>query len=298
MTTREDDAYGDRPGKEGGRHHQPNSELRQGAPLGDALLQLVTLVERLRSEQGCPWDRQQTPSSLIPYMLEEAYEVIESIEAGDPQALKEELGDVLLHIVFQSCIAEEQQQFTLVESIQTVIEKLVRRHPHVFGDARVHNTAEVRQRWEAAKQREKGRESLLDGVPRTLPALARARRVQEKAAAVGFDWPNIAPVWAKVNEELDELRAAHAATDPEAIAEEFGDVLFSLVNLGRFLHLSAEDALRQAMAKFEYRFRGIEQELAQRGRRIEEASLAEMDAIWNSFRQREQRDNGGAERRD
>jgi len=268
----------------------------QRAQLGDALLQLVALVERLRSEQGCPWDRQQTPSSLIPYMLEEAYEVIESIEAGDPQALKEELGDVLLHVVFQSCIAEEQQQFTLAASIQTVVQKLIRRHPHVFGDARVQNTAAVRQRWEAAKQREKGRESLLDGVPRTLPALARARRVQEKAAAVGFDWPDIVAVWAKVNEELEELRTAHAATDPEAIAEEFGDVLFSLVNLGRFLHLSAEDALRQAIAKFEYRFHGIEQELARRGRRIDEASLEEMDAIWNSFRRHERHDNGGAER--
>lgn len=279
-------------GKDGGSQHQPDNTPEQGVQLGEALLQLVTLVERLRSEQGCPWDRQQTPTSLIPYMLEEAYEVIESIEAGDPQALKEELGDVLLHIVFQTCMAEEQHQFTLAASIQTAVEKLIRRHPHVFGDARVHNTAEVRQRWEAAKQREKGRESLLDGVPRTLPALARARRVQEKAASVGFDWPDITAVWAKVNEELDELRSAQANTDPEAIAEEFGDVLFSLVNLGRFLHLSAEDALRQAIAKFERRFQGIEQELARRGRRIDEASLEEMDAIWDSFRQRERRGTG------
>jgi len=274
----------------------PGGEGKEGDnQIGEAFLQLVAVVERLRSEQGCPWDRQQTPSSLIPYMLEETYEVIESIEAGDNQALKEELGDVLLHIVFQSRIAEEHRQFTLAESIQTVVEKLIRRHPHVFGDAHVQDTAEVRQRWETAKQREKGRESLLDGVPRTLPALTRARRVQEKAAAVGFDWPDIAAVWAKVNEELDELREAHAGADPNAIAEEFGDVLFSLVNLGRFLHLSAEDALRQTIAKFEYRFRGIEQELARRGRRIEEASLAEMDAIWNTFRRRAQQEKDGAE---
>ena len=275
------------------------SPAGQSTPLGESFLRLVAIVERLRSEQGCPWDRQQTPASLIPYMLEETYEVIESIEADDHQALKEELGDVLLHIVFQSCIAEEQQQFTLAESIQAVVEKLIRRHPHVFSDVRVQDTAEIRQRWESAKQREKGRESLLDGVPRTLPALTRARRVQEKAASVGFDWPEIAAVWAKVNEELEELRVAHAAADAEAIAEEFGDVLFSLVNLGRFLHLSAEDTLRQAIAKFEHRFRGIEQELARRGRRLEEASLAEMDAIWNSFRRREQRqDDSGAERSD
>ena len=265
-------------------------------PLEESFLRLVAIVERLRSEQGCPWDRQQTPASLIPYMLEETYEVIESIEAEDHQALKEELGDVLLHIVFQSRIAEEQQQFTLAESIQAVVDKLIRRHPHVFSDVRVQDTAEIRQRWESAKQREKGRESLLDGVPRTLPALTRARRVQEKAAAVGFDWPEIAAVWAKVNEELEELRVAHAAADPEGIAEEFGDVLFSLVNLGRFLHLSAEDTLRQAIAKFEHRFRGIEQELARRGRRLDEASLAEMDAIWDSFRRRKRGEDGGTER--
>ena len=270
----------------------------QHPQLAESFLQLVALVERLRSEQGCPWDRQQTTTSLIPYMLEETYEVIESIEAGDHQALKEELGDVLLHIVFQSRIAEEQQQFTLAESTQTVVEKLIRRHPHVFGDAHVQDTAEVRQRWESAKQREKGRESLLDGVPRTLPALTRACRVQEKAASVGFDWQDIAAVWAKVNEELEELRTAHAAADTEAIAEEFGDVLFSLVNLGRFLHLSAEDMLRQGIAKFERRFRGIEQELARRGRRIDEASLEEMDAIWDSFRRRDWGESGGAERSD
>ncbi len=256
-------------------------------PLGEAFVLLQTTVERLRSDQGCPWDRQQTPASLIPYLLEEVYEVIESIEANDSQGLKEELGDLLLHIVFQSRIAEEQRQFTLAESIQAVVAKLIRRHPHVFGDVLLQDTTAIRQRWETAKQREKGRASLLDGVPRTLPALTRARRMQEKAASVGFDWPDIAPVWAKVEEELGELRDAQAAADPEAIAEEFGDVLFSLVNLGRFLHLSAEDTLRQAIAKFETRFRGIEQELARRGRRLEEASLEEMDAIWNHLRQQD-----------
>lgn len=262
----------------------------------DPLRQLVAVVAKLRSEQGCPWDRQQTPTSLIPYLLEETYEVIESIEAENPQALKEELGDLLLHVVFQSRIAEEQQQFTLAESIQAVVEKLIRRHPHVFGEAQVESTADIRQRWEAAKQREKGRESLLDGVPRPLPALTRARRLQEKAAAVGFDWPHTTAVWEKVVEELEELRAAQTAAEPAAIAEEFGDVLFSLVNLGRFLHLSAEEALRQAIAKFEYRFRGIEQELARRGRRVEEASLEEMDAIWNSFRQQPRQPQDAVER--
>ena len=252
---------------------------------GELLLELMGVVDRLRSEQGCPWDRQQTAQSLLPYLLEETYEVMESVTADDAGALKEELGDLLLHIVFQGSLANEQGRFMLGDSIRSVIHKLIRRHPHVFGDQTAANTAVVRQRWEAAKQREKGRASILDGVPRTLPALNRARRLQEKASSVGFDWQQVEDVWAKVAEEIDELKEACSAGDAAAMQEEFGDVLFSLVNLGRFLHLSGEDALRQAIGKFEQRFRGIEQELAQRGRRIEDATLGEMDGIWNRLRQ-------------
>ena len=258
----------------------------EGTPeaLGEKLLRLVSVVERLRSADGCPWDRQQTPQSLLPYLLEETYEVMESVTADDAAALEEELGDLLLHIVFQGCLAQEAGRFTLGDSLNTVTRKLTRRHPHVFGDQRVADTADVRRRWEAAKQREKGRASLLDGVPRTLPALNRARRVQEKAASVGFDWPHVAGVWAKVMEEIQELKTACAAGNAAEMQEEFGDVLFSMVNLGRFLKLSGEDALRQAINKFEQRFRGIEQELARRGRNIEEATLEEMDDIWNRLR--------------
>ena len=258
----------------------------EGTPktFGEQFLRLISVVERLRSENGCPWDRQQTPQSLLPYLLEETYEVMESITADDAAALQEELGDLLLHIVFQGCLAKEAGRFTLGDSLNTVTHKLTKRHPHVFGDQRVVDTADVRRRWEAAKQREKGRASLLDGVPRTLPALNRARRVQEKAASAGFDWPQAAGVWAKVMEEIQELKTACAAEDAAAMQEEFGDVLFSLVNLGRFLKLSGEDALRQAINKFEQRFRGIEQELARRGRNIEEATLEEMDGIWNRLR--------------
>ena len=252
---------------------------------GALLLELLGGVDRLRSEQGCPWDRQQTAQSLLPYLLEETYEVMESVTADDAEALREELGDLLLHVVFQGSLAAEAGRFTLGDSIRSVIQKLVRRHPHVFGDQTAANTAVVRQRWEAAKQREKGRTSILDGVPRTLPALNRARRLQEKASSVGFDWQQVDDVWAKVTEEIDELKEACSARDAAAMQEEFGDVLFSLVNLGRFLHLSAEDALRQATGKFEQRFRGIEQELARRGRRIEEATLEEMDGIWDRLRQ-------------
>jgi tetrapyrrole methylase family protein / MazG family protein len=254
------------------------------AALTEHMMQLLAVIDRLRSPQGCPWDRKQTPQSMIPYLLEETYEVIESIEDDNPQGLREELGDVLLHIIFQSCMAREAGHFNLDDSVRTITEKLVRRHPHVFGEETVTNAAEVPRNWEAAKQREKGRTSLLDGVPRSLPALARAQRLQEKAAAVGFDWPDIAPVWDKLHEEIEELRVACTKAQQDAIAEEFGDVLFSLVNLSRFLHLNAESSLRQAMAKFEHRFRGIEQELARRGQCLQDASLEEMDAIWNRFR--------------
>jgi MazG family protein len=251
---------------------------------GELLLELMGVVDRLRSEQGCPWDRQQTAQSLLPYLLEETHEVMESVTADDARALREELGDLLLHIVFQGSLASEQGRFTLGDSIRTVIDKLIRRHPHVFGDQPAADTAVIRQRWEAAKQREKGRVSVLDGVPLTLPALNRARRLQEKASSVGFDWQQVDDVWAKVAEEIDELREACTAGNHAAMQEEFGDVLFSLVNLGRFLGLSGEDALRQAIGKFEQRFRGIEQELARRGRRIEDATLDEMDGIWNRLR--------------
>ncbi len=267
---------------------QPPPE--RAAEQAERFIQLLAVVDRLRSPQGCPWDRQQTPQSLIPYLLEETYEVIESIEERNQQGLKEELGDLLLHILFQSCIAQEAGHFTLDDSLWTITDKLIRRHPHVFGDASHGDTTAVKQHWETAKQREKGRTSLLDGVPRSMPALSRARRLQEKAASVGFDWPDNAPVWAKVQEELEELRQACAAEQTDAMAEEFGDVLFSLVNLGRFLKVDAEAALRQGMAKFERRFHGIEQELARRGRRLEDASLDEMDAIWNRFRQHERKD--------
>ena len=264
-------------------HSSPRAEVMP-KDLGEKFLRLISVVERLRSEDGCPWDRKQTPLSLLPYLLEETYEVMESVTADDAAALQEELGDLLLHVVFQGCLAREAGQFTLGDSLNTVTHKLTRRHPHVFGDQHVEGTADVRRRWEAEKQREKGRASLLDGVPRTLPALNRARRVQEKAASVGFDWPQVAGVWAKVMEEIQELKTACAAEDAAAMQEEFGDVLFSLVNLGRFLHLSGEDALRQSINKFEQRFRGIEQELARRGRSMDEATLEEMDDVWNRLR--------------
>ncbi|MCZ6875938.1 MAG: nucleoside triphosphate pyrophosphohydrolase [bacterium] len=266
----------------------PPQPLKRPAELNEHFQQLLSVVDRLRSEQGCPWDRQQTPQSLIPYLLEEAYEVIESIEANDQPALQEELGDLLLHILFQGRIAQESGQFTIDDSVQAITAKLIRRHPHVFGDQNDQTVSEIRQHWETAKQQEKGRDSVLDGVPRTLPALTRALRMQGKAASVGFDWPTIEPVWGKVHEELAELQAACDEAHAAHIEEEFGDLLFSLVNLGRFLRLSPEEALRKAIGKFERRFHAIEQELASRGLRPDQASLEEMDAIWNRLRRQPQ----------
>ncbi len=261
-----------------------NLPLTRGPEAGKGLLELLAVLDRLRAPDGCPWDREQTSRSLIPYLLEETYEVIESIEAGDQQGLKEELGDLLLHVLFQIKIAEEQAQFTLEECLTTLVEKLVGRHPHVFGEVQADGQSPVNRNWEATKQREKQRASLLDGVPRKLPALTRARRIQEKAALVGFDWTDVEPVWEKVHEELAELQLAHRTNDPDALEDELGDVLFSLVNLGRFFGISAEEALRRTMAKFEYRFRKIEEELRRRNKTPEEATLEEMDEIWNRYR--------------
>ncbi len=227
---------------------------------------------------------QTNPAKHDALSTEETYEVLESIESQDYPGLKEELGDLLLHIIFQARMAQDADHFTFEESLRAITDKLVRRHPHVFGDRDARDDASINQTWETIKQQEKGRTSRLEGIPRTLPALTRARRMQEKAASVGFDWSTIGPVWEKVDEELDELREAYASAQPEAIAEEFGDLMFSLVNLGRFLKLDPEEALRKTMVKFERRFQGIEQELARRGRRIEDASLEEIDAIWNRFR--------------
>lgn len=256
----------------------------RGPEAGKQLLELLAVLDKLRAPEGCSWDREQTPRSLIPYLLEETYEVIESLERGDQEGLKEELGDLLLHVLFQVKLAEEQGQFTLEECLTAQAEKLIQRHPNVFGDSQAKGQSRANQNWETAKHREKRRVSRLDGVPRQLPALTRARRIQEKAALVGFDWSHVEPVWEKVHEELEELQAAHQADDADALEDELGDVLFSLVNLGRFFGISAEDALRRTMAKFEYRFRKIEEELKRQDKTPEEATLEEMDAIWNRYR--------------
>ena len=250
----------------------------------DSFIELLEVLRRLRAPEGCPWDREQTAESLIPYLLEETYEIIEAIEEGDAATLKEELGDLILHILFQSELAREAGNFEIGDSLKHISEKLIRRHPHVFDKQNGRQESDLNMSWEKAKQKEKKRENLLDGVPKKLPALTRARRIQEKAANVGFDWKEIQPVWDKVEEELTELKEVVAEKDPEKIKDEMGDVLFSLVNLSRFFEISPEDALRMTISKFETRFAKVEKELKKRGKDFSDSNLEEMDEIWNSVK--------------
>ena len=247
--------------------------------------ELVEVVARLRGEGGCPWDRAQSLASLRPYVLEEAYEVAEAIDGGDAAELKKELGDLLFQVVILSRVAEERGDFTLGEVVAGISRKMVARHPHVFDPAHVHAEGEgTIAAWEGRKAHERRAAggSALDGVPAALPALLRAHRVSEKAGAVGFDWPDAPAVRAKVDEELGELDEAMASGDPDRIGEELGDLLFALVNLGRHLPVSAEDALRTATRKFERRFRVVERRASAEGRTVHETSPVELEAHWQA----------------
>ncbi|MDP6684836.1 MAG: nucleoside triphosphate pyrophosphohydrolase [Candidatus Marinimicrobia bacterium] len=245
---------------------------------------LLDIVQKLRGPDGCPWDKEQTHESLLPYFLEEAYEVIEGVESGDMNSLKEELGDVLLHVVFQADIAQKNNEFTIEDSLNHVNEKLVRRHPHVFGDKKADKAFHAKQNWESAKHKEKKRDSRLDGVPDSLPALTRAQRLQEKASYTGFDWDEIDQVWDKIHEEIQELKEAQLNGSISHIEEEIGDVIFSIVNLARFLEISAESALRKTNRKFTKRFKAVEDELKKRGKEVEDSNLEEMDEIWERIK--------------
>lgn len=242
--------------------------------------ELITIVKRLKAPDGCPWDQEQTNASLLPFFLEEVYEVIESVDNENWSELKEELGDILLHAVFQAVIAEENGHFNIEDSLKNVNEKLVRRHPHVFGDAKADEAFHAKQNWEAEKHKEKNRQSRLDGVPKTLPALVRAQRLQQKASYAGFDWDEVEQVWDKIHEEIQELKEAQSESTKKHIAEEIGDVLFSVVNLARYLDIAAEDALRKTNKKFTDRFSQVEEGIKAQGKELEDATLEEMDAIW------------------
>ena len=254
----------------------------------DSFAELVKVMARLRAADGCPWDREQTHASLKPYLLEEAYEALEAIDVGDDGELCKELGDVLLQVVFHAQIAGEEGRFSIDDVARAIVDKLIHRHPHVFGDLEVDGADQVVTNWERIKQEERrGKDrqpSVLDGVPKQLPALLRAQRIQGKASRVGFDWDEIAGPLAKVEEEFAELRKAMEVGSAAEVEEEFGDLLFALVNVGRFLKLAPEDTLRRAVEKFERRFRQVEETARTQGRDLQEMSMQEMDQIWDQIK--------------
>lgn len=256
--------------------------MEVGVHYSEEFIRLVEIVKQLRNE--CPWDRVQTHQTLRESFIEETYEVIEAIDNGRWNELRNELGDVLLHIALQTAIAEEQSEFTLTDVIHHINEKLIRRHPHVFGEPRAIDAGTQKRNWEKIKLSE-GRTSVVEGIPAQMPSLLRALRLQEKAAKVGFDWTAPEEVWNKVAEELRELRDAVDGASKEKVAEEFGDVLFSLVNYSRFLHLNPEHALRETAEKFVRRFQYVEKRLRDQGKDIYGATLEEMDALWNSAKE-------------
>lgn len=239
---------------------------------------LVEIVHILRDE--CPWDRKQTHKSIKDNLIEEAYEAVEAIDDEDFEELEKELGDVLLHVVFHSRMAEQTNTFSIDDVIYSIQEKLIRRHPHVFGDEVAEDEDQVAKNWESIKMKE-GKKSVLDGIPKQLPALIRAQRMQEKAANVGFDWPEFSQVWEKLEEELQEFKEVLEEGDAQKSREEFGDLLFSLVNAGRFFNLNAEDSLRSTNKKFIQRFQYIEEELDKENITLSDATLDNMDKHWN-----------------
>ena len=252
----------------------------------DSFRELVEIMQTLRGESGCPWDRKQTHKSLRQYLLEETYEVLECIDQNDMEALRQELGDLLLQVVFHGQIASENQDFDIDGIITAISEKLIARHPNVFGEQVIETAEEQVHNWERLKRLE-GRDSVIDGVPKQLPSLLRAHRIQQKASHAGFDWPVVDDVWKKLLEEIEELQQVASGADRHRIEEEFGDVLFSLVNLSRFLKVNPEDALRATIEKFNRRFQKVEERIKARGKRLEQCSLEEMDAIWEEVKEEE-----------
>jgi tetrapyrrole methylase family protein/MazG family protein len=254
---------------------------------GSAFEGLIRLIETLRGDNGCPWDKKQVPESMVVYLVEETYELVEAIESGHDAAVREELGDVLFHIFFLARMYAEKDAFNIQDVALDCTQKMIRRHPHVFGEVRVDNSDQVTQNWHKMKQTEKGESdstSMLDSVPLSLPALMRAYRVSERAARSGFDWEKPAGVLEKVAEEISELEMAMAESRPDETATEFGDVLFTLVNLARFARIHPETALRLSTRKFEQRFRHMEKRILDSGRTLESVSQDEKDRIWEELK--------------
>ncbi|BFG69972.1 nucleoside triphosphate pyrophosphohydrolase [Sediminibacterium sp. KACHI17] len=251
--------------------------------LSDSFLKLVTIMDELREQ--CPWDRKQTIHTLRSMTIEETYELADAIDANDWKGIKEELGDMLLHILFYSKIGTEQQQFVLQEVIDGIAAKLINRHPHIYGDVQVKDEEDVKRNWEQIKMKE-GKKSVLSGVPKSLPAVVKAARIQEKAKQVGFEWDNREDVWKKVQEETGELLEAVESEQKDAIEDEFGDLLFSLINYARFLQIDAEAALERTNKKFMYRFQEMEKMAAEKGLQLGSMSLEAMDELWNEIKKK------------
>ena len=251
--------------------------------LAEEFINLVHIMDELREK--CPWDREQTIETLRHMTIEETYELADAVTEKDWTGIKEELGDLLLHILFYSKIAEEQQQFTLQEVIKGIAEKLITRHPHIYGEVKVDNEEDVKKNWEKLKLKE-GKKSVLSGVPVSLPATVKAVRLQEKARQVGFEWENKEQVWQKVEEETRELQAAIQKAEKDKIEDEFGDLIFSLINYARFLRIDPENALERTNKKFIDRFTKMETEALKQSKKLDEMTLEEMDAIWNTIKHR------------
>lgn len=252
-----------------------------------AFLRLVNIMDELREK--CPWDKKQTIQTLRHLTIEETYELADAISDSNWQDIREELGDLLLHIVFYAKIGTEQKKFTLPDVIHAVCEKLIRRHPHIYGDVQVSNEEEVKQNWEKLKLQE-GKKSVLGGVPRSLPSMVKAIRLQEKSKQVGFEWENAEQVWHKVEEEMGELQEAVKAGKPDQVEEELGDVFFSLVNYARFLQVDAENALERTNKKFMSRFLRMESLAMSENKNLQEMSLEEMDQLWERIKQLDQQE--------
>lgn len=251
----------------------------------EAFLRLVGIMDDLREK--CPWDKKQTIHTLRQLTIEETYELADAITESDWKSIKEELGDLMLHLVFYARIAGEQQQFSLAEAINGVCEKLIARHPHIYGEVQVKDEEEVKRNWEKLKLKE-GKKSVLGGVPQSLPAMVKAMRLQEKAKQVGFEWDNKEQVWDKVEEEKQELFEAIQSGDSNRVEDELGDFFFSVINFARFLQVDAENALERTNKKFISRFTRMETMAQQQGKQLHEMTLAEMDALWNGIKKENQ----------
>jgi len=243
---------------------------------------LLDIMSMLRSEDGCPWDKEQTRESLKPFLVEETYEVMEAVDEGDPEKIKEELGDLLFQIIFHCQIAKENGEFNINDVIKTISDKMIKRHPHVFGKEKFETAEDVIKQWEERKKEEgKFKESILEGIPKGLPSLLRAQRLQARAAKVGFDWQKVEDVFEKLDEELSEFRDALSNKKQQEIEDELGDIFFVLVNISRFVGINPEDALRKTISKFISRFRYIEMKAADAGKSLSDMTLEEMDALWD-----------------